>query len=53
MHTRNQYRSFNGILVGKIRGLGYSLNEDQQFITGKTIKHKIVGHAHWKSVHEF
>jgi hypothetical protein len=45
----NQYRSFNGILVGKIRGLGYSLNaEDQQFITRKTVNHKIcwVGHVH-------
>jgi hypothetical protein len=49
MHTGNQYTSFNGILVGKITGLGYSLNEeDQQFITRKTINHKIcwVGHVH-------
>jgi len=54
MHTGNQYRSFNSILLGKIRGLGYSLNaEDQQFITRKTINHKIVGHAHWKLVQEF
>jgi hypothetical protein len=44
--TGNQYRSFNGTLVRKIRHLGYSLNaEDQQFITKKTINHKSVGWA--------
>jgi hypothetical protein len=41
----NQYRSFNDILVGNMRGLGYLLNaEDQQFITKK--KGYQVGHVH-------
>jgi hypothetical protein len=40
----NQYRSFNGIIGGNIRGLGYLLNaEDQQFITKKVCQ---VGHVH-------
>jgi hypothetical protein len=28
--TGNQYRSFTGLLVGNIRGLGYLLNAEDQ-----------------------